>query len=127
VPTCAVCSRNAAPHGRPASLCDPVHRICPGSFPASDKKKEVKQCDSNQQTKKKQRKTKDKAEKNKGQKKEDKKKKDRGTIRSAVFAPYCFVLAACFFFFPPLSLFFFSPSLSALVISSVCDGLSTLI
>jgi hypothetical protein len=40
-----------------------------------------------------------KAEKNKGQKKEDKKKKDRGTIRSAVFAPYCFGLAACFFSF----------------------------
>jgi hypothetical protein len=29
--------------------------------------------------------------------------------------------------FPPLSLFFLSLSLSALVISSVCDGLSTLI
>jgi hypothetical protein len=51
VTTCAIHSRNAAPHGRPASLCIPAHRVCPGlSLRLTNKKKEAaKQRDSNQQ------------------------------------------------------------------------------
>jgi hypothetical protein len=96
VTTYAVRSRNAAPHDRPASLCVPAHRLCPGSSLRLTKKRRS-QATRQQPAKKgketKQRKTKDK-------------KKDRGTIRSAVFAPYCFGLAACLS--PPLPFFFLS-------------------
>jgi dolichol kinase len=86
----------------------------PGSFPASPKKRKKKKSKATENRKKKTKeiKTKDK-------------KKERGTIRLAIFAPNCFGLAACLF--PPLPLFFLSLFLSALVISSVCDGFSTLI
>jgi hypothetical protein len=57
--------------------------------------------------------------------KEQKKRQGRGTIGSTTSVSTRLGLAACLF--PPLSLFFLSLSLSALVISSVCDGLSTLI
>jgi dolichol kinase len=83
----------------------------PSSFPASVKKKE-------KHSKSKQKEKKQKREKQRT-------KKERGTIRSAIFAPNCFGLASCLF--PPLPLFFLSLFLSALVISSICDGFSTLI
>jgi hypothetical protein len=54
-----------------------------------------------------------------------KNRQGRGTIGSTTSVSTRLGPAACLF--PPLSLFFLSLSLSALVISSVCDGLSTLI
>jgi hypothetical protein len=65
VTTCAVRSRNAAPHDRPASLCVPAHRLCPGSSLRLTKKKK-KPSNATATSKKRQR---NKTEENKGQKK----------------------------------------------------------